>query len=421
MSSIRKKNLVGKVIGYIFLITISYLCFFAPVFNIPRVLSSYVILTIVNILLFFLHFKHYIKLIRRYSKILLLVLVLSAIVFFRTAMGGDSTYIREHYLFFLMDFFTPLTLCVIASNFKLEEEDSFVRVIMITASIAAAISCICLVNPNIHQFVKYELQYIDEENKAFDYVYRCYGLTNGYLFSYGIALGVIVGICFQFIEKYKYFWISVPFIFIAILVNARTGALIGIASLLVYLYTKKSISVVGTFFMGGVAVLLIFYFFGGYLLSNDDATGFMLNFFLQMDASSGKGNTLNELNEMIRVLPGDLEGWLLGYGRNVMYGVEGMHSDTGFSHDLFYGGLLYTIPKYWIVFIPLHKLRKIGYKNVGTVLLFAFVIANVKGPYVATEAFSISVLSYFWLSNYNRKIRYGKYKETVIVNSHRNL
>ena len=94
------------------------------------------------------------------------------------------------------------------------------------------------VNPSFNSYVKGQLLAEDEYLVVHDY--RGFGIAYRLTSSYGFILGLILGIGILLYNKFKWFIFVIPFMILSIILNARTGIIISLASLLVFFFLHKT-------------------------------------------------------------------------------------------------------------------------------------------------------------------------------------
>lgn len=354
------------MLTYILLVLAIYAYLFNPVFSIlPGVDTLMLLYPIVFLLLR----DDYRKDFRQYKSILLLWFLLLIFILLKTIDGGDQTYLYV-WIGYLIETIL-ITFCL--SKIIVDKGMDFVRLLLITSSIAATISSLCLFIPAFDSIIRtIQIEYTEISAVK---TFRGFGLAQGLNFEYGVVQGVIFGVGLFNIKDNKWFAFFMPIVILSILINARTGFIIVLLSIILFVIQRKK------FVIPIVATIIILFFLPPLLEKYipEETYLWVEEFFLELEDSltgSNKAqfNTSETLKEML-IFPKDLASWLVGTGYSLFRVKSGAHSDVGYVNQLAYGGLLYVIPLYLMSFLFIKKSRK-----TIPILLFAFILIT---PFLA--------------------------------------
>ena len=123
-------------------------------------------------------------------------------VLLRTIMGGDTAFVLRYVSLLIESILVSYVLIVFSFRYKVNVE----KALLVTASVAGVISCICLFVPSFNNFTK-SIQVIDNDFLLIN-VYRGFGIGDEFTFSYGVVLGLICALGICRISEYKWFLLS---------------------------------------------------------------------------------------------------------------------------------------------------------------------------------------------------------------------
>ena len=389
---------------YIIALILFYLFIYNPNFSFDGEMGSIKLLYFILFFYIVINNKKYFSLINTYRAESLFFLCFILFALIRTLVGGDSVELYKHVILYIENFFLPLAiLCFFNNNFNPSGE-KIIKMILVTGSVAAIISTLCIVNPSINHFVKFELQLIDKNESVFDALNRGFGLGESLTYSYGIVQGIILGVGILNIKHNKWFTLFIPCFVASILLNARTGIFIPIVAVLIYLLVNRGVKNIVSIVMGGVIVyVLMSYILQSYNL-NDDQQSFIEDFSKQLIETNERGLRDNSgtvgilLSEHI-VLPSNLEEWLLGKGYLIFRVRSSHNSDSGFFQQLNYGGLIYS---FLMISFIVYIVRRMVRHKISRDFIFLFfvtlIIAHIKGNFIMNSGgFRLMMLLYYYL------------------------
>lgn len=338
----------------------------------------------------------------------ILFILLLIFTIFRTAFGGNELYIRS----MTTAAFENVIITAFLAIFLMKNKgDNWLNSIILVGIVGALISVACLTNPSINIYIK-ELQVLNDFST--EATFRSFGLADGLTFSYGISQGIILSILILNSQnKLKYLLFS-PLLIVSSLFNARTGILIVGVILIYEIFANRRIKFFAI--IGGVFLTVVT--FSDFLIlsvDNEDATKWVSGFFLEIgDSLTGSKNadynTAEVLFEDMVVLPSDTLEWIFGSGQSSFLSSD-KNTDIGFFLQLKYGGLIFVILLYSIVFYMFFKTYKDKKNRWFSVLLFvSFILANIKGDFIPSSGgFRLLFLLYVILTltgRLNSKIQF---------------
>ncbi|MFP3154181.1 hypothetical protein LQZ18_07050 [Lachnospiraceae bacterium ZAX-1] len=216
---------------------------------------------------------------------------------------------------------------------------------------------------------------------------RLYGWSNTLMFSMAIVQGTLGILALAYaLKKDKKYIIVVPLIWIAGILNARTTFVVILIGMAISVYSlellskknmKKVLAVIAIFAIFGIVVMNLSYINNGWVLDGIKEIG---NFFL--GRKTGYFQYLDHENNIVAfALPKGLS-FLTGTGN------MGTQSDIGYIHDIWAGGLCYTVLLYlfylYLIYdMKLSLCKLLKNKRIGNgIAIFAgsiLFVTNVKG------------------------------------------
>lgn len=396
------------ILLYLFYLFI-YLYIHNPIFSFLGGIGSVKLLYPIAILFLFFKWKICVKVLKTFNSEFQILVLLILFCTFRTIIGGDAIILYQHIIMVIETFFIGLFL--ISYGMYIQQYDIDYKLVLI-ACFASLVSSICFAVPTIGDFVRNDLLLISD-NYLSTALFRGFGISDALTSSYGFIQGFSFALSLLYVSKNKWLIFFYPMFLISIIFNARTGFIIAVFGMIIYLLFNRKIKTIFLLIgLIGFVFLTIQYF----LLNSDVAQGsilFALDFFQQLsDVSEGGGlsssRTMNILGDMV-VLPQNLGEWILGLGESLFRHPTLSNSDIGFIIQLNYGGLSYCV--IWItLFIYMYRrLKANAVSNLYPILFFMFVvISNFKGNLLwNADGLRFMMLLYYTLI-INRKFDYCK-------------
>ena len=310
-------------------------------------------------------------------------------VLFRTLLNGEIVFLVSTFMMLIETFLVSYVLVILAKKAKVD----FLEMLLIVASIGGCISCLCLFSPSFNDFSK-SIQVITNDFLE-THTFRGFGIGEGLTFAYAIVLGTIcaVGICF--IKSYKWFVLFIPIISGATLINARTGFIPIALAITFFLLFERKVKYYGyAFCIAGVLVFLWVSF-----IEDSVPTGtlmWVLDFFDQAREGT-TGSTIATLFS-ITAWPDNFSEWIIGKGYSVFEPKAGKRTDIGYLIQLCYGGIIYCILLYYMVWSLVKKAYSIMPKALFFTLIISMLYENFKGPFITRSpgfASLVIIMIYF--------------------------
>jgi ABC-type multidrug transport system fused ATPase/permease subunit len=318
----------------------------------------------------------------------------------RSGIEHDYMYALKHVIS-VLSFVTVIPFILfVARRLRINSEKELIRSILIVSTVAGCISILCVFFPMLDSFVRNELIQYNEEDYLYANIRRGFGIASALTSQYGYIQGTIIAICPFFLKENKWFLFFIPFVLLSILVNARTGVLIAMWGVIVYVFIsgkKMALPLAG--------LMLCLYFFLEELMTalhfNSETIEWIMDFNNQMaDISTGdfSGGTASTLINSMNVWPSNAIEWLIGKGILMYHAdlVGETRTDIGWLLQLSYGGLLYIFMLYYVFVIMAKRLVKFDLKIIMIVFAGIVFIVNTKSRiFPSTGEFTFLMLLYF--------------------------
>lgn len=311
-------------------------------------------------------------------------LLILLFVVFRCALEGEMHFITKTMRAFLNMFFVIPFLINYAKSNKFGSEKQVVRALMVTCSIAAIISYICLMNPSFQLYVKDVMIQYSEEDYLYNNEYRGFGIANLMTSNYGYVLGFIAGLGCFYLKENKWFLYCIPLIVFASLINARTSVLITAIVVSIFLIAGKKQGYAFVVLFVGIMFLSYIDTFMDYIQVNDRTNEWIRSFTDQITVTMMTGDVTSSragdlLFEKMVFWPDNLEQWILGRGYDIFSNRGGgIKSDNGWIRQLNLGGLFYIALLYGSIIMLFRRLFKNNRYQYMLVFLLTFLIVNTK-------------------------------------------
>lgn len=325
---------------------------------------------------------------------------------FRTIIGGSPTHIYTTIVAIIEAFFLP----IIILSFCEKNNIDMYKSIIVVGIIACIITIGCLINPNVDLFFKNLMA----ENDVYERMsYRSYGFSDGLTFSYGIILATTCGLILLYSTENKYYVFLIPIFAVSIIVNARTGILVLILIIMVYFMINKR-KIFG-FILPVIILIILFSFFISSMDTENDTFKFAMDFFKQMGdflygTNRSDASTIDVLLGRMIVLPEYIDEWFFGRGISIYLNAR-QTSDVGFIIQLNYGGIVYMVMLFSLVY---YLLRDISNKYILLYLLSVLIVSNIKGNFLINSGgFRCFVLIAMWFSIMRKKYNISSNKYLI--------
>lgn len=333
-------------------------------------------------------FSAYIKKVRPYVAIFVVILLYCSLI---TLAGGEMRYFSKLVAAVIENVLLPFVFLAIFQMLQFTEKQ-FITAMLIFGCACALFSVLCIINPTLDSYIR-EVLVMNNEYLV-THLYRGFGLSNSLTYAYGISLGIILATGIYYINDNKWFIFMIPFVFISIILNARTGIIIAAAGFASYFLIKRKVS---SYIVGSIVLIALIFSLSKILSSSYLSEGSLV--FLEDFEDAITGYAKGEDAGSISVLrsqwqwPSDLSGWLVGRGINIFYDSSRGHSDIGYFIQLNYGGLVYIA----LLLCLVYRVAKFFFENkksfFGLFFILTFIIANYKGQFLlASGCFRLYIL-----------------------------
>lgn len=375
-----------KIIPHIFFIVLLYLFFFNPQFWMFRgILGASNLFALAGIVLFMINPKPVMQCVRANHKVFNLMLFLLLFSFYSVVAEGTTRFLTQHFLYLVDCFLVIPQLIYYAKKNGFGSEDEIIRSVLVTVTVAAFISLLCIVSPDFNSYIKTDVIKYSQDNILFDMDYRGFGFAEELTGNYGFIMG-FVAVLGAFYSSYnKWFLFVIPVVVIAALLNARTGVVITAIGVVIYFFFNRKQRFYGLL----VAIMAIV------LVANMNAILEMIGVseeslkwlsYFQSDIEDTistrnalESETANYLFNDKFILPSNFGTWIIGDGfylfRNEHHLVA---TDVGWSNILNYGGLVYSIPYVYMMFVICQQIAKRKGWGLGSAVLITLLIVNTK-------------------------------------------
>lgn len=396
-----------NILKYIYLILVIYFYIYNPIFQ--RLGFGSIKPLLFLSVLYFLNTKRNIQILSHYKIEILFTLIIILYSILTMIWGSDNSGLISAYLhliWFMEGFIIPLFVFYI---FKIQIIKFKVNnLLVLVGSIAALISFILILNPELNSYVRNTLIKDTLDNKNEDWTFRGFSVAESSSYGYGIVQALIFGIALFNIHKNKIFVLSLVILTVSIFFNARTGILIQFASILFFVFFYK-IGFLKKYFIISLSVLIgvLLFNYTSILVEHEKTTDWGLDFFTQLtffiSGQEHDGAFSSLLGEMI-FLPEKFSHIIFGEGRDVFYD-NVKNSDVGFIVQVFKGGVVYLILLLLFLGYFFNNFHK---SNNDVKILFFFltvlIIANMKGNalFVPNSFFRVITLYYVINKELNR-------------------
>ncbi|WP_036908880.1 hypothetical protein [Xylanibacter ruminicola] len=329
-------------------------------------------------------FSLYLKIFKAELFVLLLTLTYTLL---RTAMGGEYGFFMIQIEAILDLFVLPFMFIIFANSIKISNEENFLKSLMIVGGVAAFITILCLTSPTINAFVRMTFLRFDDNSSISLALYRSFGISDSITSHYGYIQGTMVVFACYYSKYNKWILWLTPFYLLSGMVNARTGGVVAIVGVAIYLMSNKNIKSSILFIIVASIVFYNIESLFSMIGVSGETSQWLESFVDQIDTiisqRSLESGTTETLIDTMWIMPQNMKDWIWGIGRSVFSGeAMGQNSDVGYVNQIMYGGLLYVIPLFSYIIVVSRKLAKNKYKSFGLFFFLAFLILNLKCRYL---------------------------------------
>ena len=326
-----------------------------------------------------------------------------AYIIFRTLLGGEPLYLWDWIVSFLEVMIVPCFIIGFMNSSGFGSLESMTRCLLVVGAVATIISMLCIAFPPINDFVRTYILHITSDMRAFEHSFRGFGISESLSSQYGYVQGIMVILGMMFLKSNRWFLYFLPFVLLSAFVNARTGVIVAVVGVVVYLVYNRNYSYSMVIIALSAILVANFDAVLELVIPNDMTRLWITDFIEQMDAVmvegvEGSRQTDKLFGQMI-ILPETPEKWIIGRGFNLRANDMGFdNSDVGFIQQLNYGGIIYVIILVSLILYATLRLFRSKNKLFGFFFLIVFVIINIKTHYLLNSgAFRIMMFTYYVL------------------------
>jgi len=382
---------MGKLVENIIIVLVLYLYIYSPPFKaLPFNIS--LLFTIPAIIC--IYKKKKIKYFFSIFKIeILLFLLLCSYSFLLGIISLEFSFFFNNLIFLIQIIPVSIWIYYLIEQITTKKNTDFFKGLAsylgIIAFIAALISILGFVMPELGLYFKYNLQKYDEFLWRYQ-EHRGFGIADELLFSFAIVQGIILIIILYTSKNTLMNILYFILITFSIILNARIG-LISLAFLPFILFRGKSLV---KYIIGALLVFSIFYSTGLFNLIIENIRGpleFASSFFIQTSnflsgSKTNEFNTYDTLFGRMAVLPDTWYELIFGSGKNIFMDAS-KSTDVGYLLMLNFGGLIYMSIFALLAFFIFYRLIKSNtiYPLISYLIIFIFIFANIKGLFFAPK------------------------------------
>lgn len=330
-----------------------------------------------------------------YILILLYILV-------RTLMGGYAIILYTS----IVSFFEVILISFIIIKIHHIYRANVLQTFYACGIIAICISIISFLSPSFNNFIKSYLSMMPDKDQLF-YAFRGFGMGSELTFSYAIEIAVIFSV---FLLKNKLnikLFIAVLFAALAILINARTGALVLLIGIGMYAMTniKKSLG------YGIIVFVSLPLVFATIEAINPETFDYMEQFYLELGdfltgTENARADTAGTLLDSQVNYGNSFSEWFFGRGIHLYTVEREKRTDNGYDNQFVYGGICYLLllaVLLYVMFIKCWRREKL----IAFFLLLTVLLVNIKGEFVPTASgfrLVACLFMYFGVFNINKEL-----------------
>lgn len=392
-----------KKLRFLLFLFVFYIYIYNPIFVIPN-FGLVKLLLLASVINFFKKpyvYKRYFNQYRFvFSVTIILILYVHLIVVLNNGNAVTTSY--SLFIWLLETFFIPIFFIhTIIPKYK---DYGVFNVLIFLASIAGLISCYMLTDQNFTNFVLGNI--IRRPDNEYDFWTRDFGIAEGLSSSYGYIQGVMASLCLLYGRWRKEYYLFFFIIVISALINARTG-IISVIITLLYLFFKSSVKVkvyfsVGATIIGIVLMSVIADYYDEYAKTLDNVFSFFTST-IDFVFYNEKNDYYASLDQFLQ-LPDTVSGVIFGQGIT-LFGAESRDStDIAYVNQIFIGGLIYLMGLLIIQFYIYRKMLILSTrKYLPILLLIMALLINFKGlDFCISESYSRFVALLFFILLHNR-------------------
>lgn len=381
----------------IFLHILLYMFIYSPYVNVLGV-QAVRLLYPIAIVIFILNYRSFYKMFALFYKELMFLLLWILFSVWHSIGGGDISFVNLSVSMFIDCYILGFSLFIMFR--KINADSNLLNFLYRNAVVAALISCLLLLLPDIRQFALEQFNLLDE---TFAFLqYRGFGISAGLTFDYAIVQGFALSFCLLY-RHGAINLIVILLLLVSILFNARIGIIVPLLTMLYLLVCEQKFKYLLVFVcIWGLFQCLLqteFYEQNEMTFSwlEDGFNELILNI-----SGSSDDTTLGALQDML-VFPTTAVDWLLGKGINVFSSVT-ERSDVGYCVQIMYGGILYMfIIAGWLFYVLSNSNHHIPikYQKILLCIAISLLFFNYKGSVFSSNCVIrvFMLLSIFWRMN----------------------
>lgn len=322
--------------------------------------------------------------------------------------GEQSIMFTNHLKIILTNYIIPLFFLYIFYANGIDTELKFVRILLIVACVGAAGTLLCMMYPSINEAYKLTVLKLDSDNFLLE-GFRGFGFSTALTSGYGYIQGALVALGIYYGKENRWYYLFIPFVFMSAMFNARTGAIIAVQGIILYLVRQRinigSLVLFATFAIVILNIQSVLEFFIDKIGLDQKASTWIQTFFTDIEDTRQGGlessSTGNILFGSMLVWPENTISWILGNGNDIFK--AGFHSrgnsDIGYIRQLNYGGLIYISILYSYVYYMIKRLFQQKHSYFAWFFLISALILNLKSSFMWYQGgvFGFYLLIYYYL------------------------
>ena len=395
----------------IWVFIVLYIYIFNPVFAFPG-------FGFVNFMIGFagiyaiLYFRRFLSYLVLYKKEAFLTVLMIVYAYFRTKSPDSNAADTVSTMIIWVLSTLLVSIFLVDAFFSRQNNFVFFESVLHVAYAAAMISVLAALFPPFNSFIRSIQTSIEFEAAEHVADYRLFGLATNLSSSYGYVQGILASYCLLNLKKNSlrntiYFLALV----IATAVNARTG-LIPVIITIVYLLFKERRFVIKYIIFVPIVAIFVWPLINAFINSGSPIVESIRSFFISIFAFVIKGQTNVEGGTYFSVLQDEiifppLEEILFGSGYTLFGAFDdlGMRSDIMYINQIFIGGVVFLAIILWYVFTFYKDMWKLSEKQFFSLLLLIMaLVANFKGSaFYVGNALTRFVMLYYFVLLYNSR------------------
>lgn len=331
----------------------------------------------------------------------------------RSGIEGETPVITQHIIGFINIFIIVPFIVEYIKKRSVDGSQYLMRCLLIVGAVGSVITLMCFLGPDFNMFTKQVLmRYSSAElnNEMNDY--RGFGFASLLSSDYGFIMGILLVIGCYYYKNNKWFLLFMPLVFLSALINARTGLVIAITGILLFLIYNRNYKFSLILFL----MCIVIYHYAEQLMSLLNFNEYTLMWLTSEFESTSDAIRSGDMNQSLTltalfsdfwILPDSIGQWIMGRGFDLYRNTRGIHpSDVGWIRELNYGGLLYLVPLIFLFWKMYKRLRKYNNKAFALFVLLTICIINTKTMiFPGDRSFYVLVMVYYMLTSRKQTLR----------------